>query len=195
MKRYISLVIAAATLAVLAAIPLIARATHQTVWDGDDTKGRLDVRRVDTWGPHGNMGFEIRTFRRWTAFEMWDAGFFVVHVDTIASKRTDYYVLVRSNGNAMEGLLFKDREQERDARLGKVSVWRPDKRSVRFRFPWDDVRMSETRVAVRWYVSSIFSNDYCLNVCIDRAPDSGLVRTIVKPTPTPTPTLTETPSP
>ena len=194
MKRSICVLLAAAMLAALASISLIARATHQRISDPDDTKGRFDIRVVDTWGAHRDMGFEISTIRRWTTAEVWDAGFFGVHVDSRGTSRTDYYVLIRSTGRGLEGLLFKDRERKRDVLLRKVPVWRPDRRSVRFRFPWDHVVVGDTRIFVRWYVSSIFTNDYCLNVCIDRAPDDGTITTIVKPTPTPTVTPTVTPS-
>jgi hypothetical protein len=194
-KRIICSVLAVAALAALAFFPLSASAWHQDVTDPDDTKGRLDIRRVETWGAHRDMGYEIKTFRRWTVAEMWDAGFIAVNVDTWGTARTDYYVLVRSTGRTIEGLLFRDREKKRDYIMRKVKVWRPDRRTVRFRFPWDDVRIPDSRLAVRWFVSSIFSNDYCLNVCIDRAPNSGQVTTMIRPSPTPTPTLTETPTP
>ncbi|MQB01616.1 MAG: hypothetical protein GEU78_15225 [Actinobacteria bacterium] len=179
----------------LLVMPMTVRATHQDLTDGRDTKGRLDIRKVWTWGPHANTGFRIGTFRSWTPKFIWDRGFFVVNVDTFGTSRFDYYVLIRSNGRRMKGLLFRDRAERRDYVIRKVRVWRPDSKSVNFRFPWGDVRFPKRRRHFRWSAQSLFSSDACPSVCIDRVPNKGTVMTTVRPAPTPTATPTDSPAP
>jgi hypothetical protein len=191
LKRWMPNLIAIACLAVLVVGSMSARAAHQDLSDGDDVKGRLDIRRVGMWGPHSNSGFRITTFRSWSTRFVWDSGFFVVNVDSFGTPRFDYYVLVRSTGRRMEGLLFRDRETRRDRMIRKIRVGRPDSKSVSFRFPWNDIRFPEKRRYFRWRAQSLFTNDYCPNVCIDNAPNRGAVRTDVRPEPS----ATATPAP
>jgi hypothetical protein len=187
-KRWTSILIALACLTALVTGSMPASAGHQDPYDGDDVRGRLDIRRVQMWGPHVNSGFRITTFRRWSTRFIWDSGFFVVNVDSFGQPRFDYYVLVRSNGSRMEGLLFRDRETRRDRLIRKVRVWRPTDKSISFRFPWNDIRFPEKRRFFRWNAQSLFTNDYCPNVCIDNVPNKGAVTTTVRPAPTPTAT-------
>jgi hypothetical protein len=183
-KRWACIFIAVAISATPVLLPMLARATHQDPTDGRDTKGRLDIRHVKTWGPHANTGFRIDTYRGWSSRFVWDSGFFVVNVDSFGTPGFDYYVLVRSTGKKMEGLLFRDRTTKRDYRIGKVRVWRPDAKSIKFRFPWGSVRFPERRRFFRWSAQSIFTNDYCPNVCFDDVPNSGVIVTTVRPQPT-----------
>jgi hypothetical protein len=172
--------IAMACLATLVGLPTSATATHQDLSDDRDVKGRFDVRRVEMWGPHSNSGFQIETFRKWRPRIVWDAGFFIVNVDSFGKPRFDYYVMVRSTGRKMQGLLFRDRETKRDFVMRTVRVWRPNSRSVKFRFPWRAVRFPDTRRFFRWNAQSLYTNDFCPNVCIDNVPDNGTIVTTVR---------------
>lgn len=193
MKRWMCIVLAAASVAVLFARPTPVRATHQNLIDPNDVRGRFDIRRVDMWGPHANTGYRIMTFRRWTPKVVWDAGFFIVNVDTFGTRRFDYYVLIRSTGKRMQGLLFRNREPKRDRLITTFRVWRSDERSVKFRFPWKRVWFPEKRTFFRWTAQSLYTNDFCPNVCIDEVPNNGVVVTRVRPEPTAIPTDAPTP--
>jgi hypothetical protein len=189
LKRWISVLIAAASLAALVALPTTAWAHHQDLRDPDDVRGRFDIRRVDHWGRHVGGGWELSTFRKWHPRVVWDAGFFIINVDTFGTSRYDYYVMVRSHGRGMEALLFRDRVEKRDRILRKLAVWRPDAKSVRFRFPWNDVYLPEHRSVYRWNAQSLLTSDACPSVCIDTAPNNQEpVVTRIRPEPAPTPT-------
>lgn len=196
MKRKLILVAAVCAVAAIVVPSLTAGAHHQDLTDGDDTRGLFDIRAVYTWGSHTNMGWQINTFRSWGAFQVWDAGFFVVNVDTRGNPRMDYYLMIRSEGDRLRGLLFRDHQDKRDRIIRRIKVWRPSKKSVRFRFPWGSVFVPETRQVIRWNVQSLWSGDACPSVCIDNVPNAGaVVETRIKPlppTPTPTPTVTPT---
>lgn len=197
MKRSILVWLALACVAALL-VPMFARAHHQDPRDPNDVKGRFDLRRVKTWGSHPNMGYGLVTYGTWTPRIVWDAGYFIVNVDTFGNKRFDYYAMVRSNGKRMEGLLFRDRKEKRDYVMRRFKVWRPDKRTVSFRFPWSSVRFPEKRRFFRWNAQSLYVSDNCPSVCIDKVPDGdALIQTFVRaaPTPTPTPTVTPTVTP
>lgn len=178
---------------------MFARANHQNSKDGNDVKGMLDIRKVQTFGRNKNPGWRIITRSRMTAKAMRDTGFFLVYLDTFGDTRFDYYALVSSKGSKMQGTLWRDPANKRDRRVGKLSVWRSDKRSVSLRVPLGKVNTGgKKRIVYRWFVKTLFTGDNCRRVCIDRAPNnSSLIESNGKPSPSPTdteePDLTESP--
>ncbi|MDQ3940197.1 MAG: hypothetical protein M3238_02475 [Actinomycetota bacterium] len=174
------------TLAVMMAIPLLALARHLDVQDPNDTEGLLDVRRVEVDGTRKRPNWTITTFAAWTAREIWDTGFVIVALDTIGTRRQDYYALVASNGRSLTATLYRDRKQKRDRRITAVPVRRDNRRSLKVTIPLGRTQRRSSRI-YSWYVQTLFSSRECPNVCFDRAPDRGMIS---EPGTEPTPTTT-----
>ena len=184
----------AAFVAVATVVPLLAFANHVDVRDGNDTKGLLDVRRVDLKGSE-RPTWNMITFADWGVVEMFDAGYFLVRLDTFGDARYDYYALVRSDGFGMKGMLMRDRKRKPDYSVGTVNAWHPTRTSVKVRVPLRKMRIGDQRITYGWRVQTLFSSDNCPRVCIDNIPDNEAVReTIPGRGPVVTPTVTVTPT-
>lgn len=172
---------------------MFAKATHQNSKDGNDVKGRLDIRQVNTFGRVQNPDWKIITFARNTATELRDRGFFLVYLDTFGDSRFDYYALVSSNGSRVQGTLWRDPARKRDRKVRKLTVWRADNFSVSVRVPLSKLNTGgKNRLIYRWFVKSLFVGDNCRRVCLDRAPNNG-AHTENNGRPTPSPTGTDNP--
>jgi len=193
-KKWLALV-AAICIGALA-LPLLATAGHETVQDGNDTKGLLDVRRVKV-DYAKRPRWTIVTWRGWTPRRVWDRGYFLVQLDTFGSDRFDYYAFVRSNGRRMIGTLVRDRVSRPDRTVSSVRAFKPSRNKLRVRFPLTKMRIGDKRLSYRWNVQTIFSSNGCPRSCFDFAPDQGAIQEPVpdRVPPTPTPTITETPTP
>ena len=93
----------AAGVALAVALPLLASARHLDVQDPNDTRGLLDVRRVQVVGTD-RPRFTVLTFGRWTTADIYDRGFLLVYLDTFGDERFDYYALLRSVGGSMKAV-------------------------------------------------------------------------------------------
>ena len=178
------------------ALPLLATAQHAVVEDGNDTRGTLDVRRVKldfTSRPRWTIG----TWGPWTVGQVWDRGYFLVHLDTFGSPRMDYYAFIRSDGYAMRGSLVRDRESRPDYTVSSVKASKGSRSTLRVRFPLSKMRIGRQRLSYRWNVQTILSGSRCATSCFDFAPDRGAVEEPIpgRVSPTPTPTITVTPTP
>lgn len=200
-RSAIALVAAAVGAAV--ALPLLAVASHVDVRDGNDTRGLLDVRRIDVRGSE-RPTWNVITFSDWSVDQMFDAGYLLVRLDTFGDARYDYYALVRSDGFGMRGTLVRDRKQKPDFNVGSLDAWHPTRTSVKVRVPLRKMRIGDARVTYGWRVQTLFSSDNCPRVCIDNVPDDAAIREtipgrgpVVTPTVTATPTVvpTDTPTP
>jgi hypothetical protein len=193
MKR---IILATVVLGALA-LPLLALASHIVVHDPNDTRGRLDVRRVEVhrkWRPR----WTVVTWSGWRVRAIFDRGYVLVRLDTFHTERFDYYALVRSIGSRMKATLFRDRRWRSDIPLGPLPVSRPDRSSVKVPIRLSKLRFGRSRRYYRWTVETIFTNRSCPNTCFDHAPNRGAIkepRPGVSPAPTPTPTVSPTPSP
>jgi hypothetical protein len=188
------LVVIACVLA-LGIVPLWAFARHQDVSDGNDTRGLLDVKRVEVDGKRPR--FKIITFAGWNNQEMWDAGYFLVQFDSRGDGRFDHYALVRSNGYGIQATLFRDRQRKSDYRVASLEAWRKGSRSVSVRVPLRKLDIPTARTYYRWIVRSLFTNHNCRATCIDRVPDRGAVRELLidpEPTPSVSPSISVGPS-
>ncbi|HJR44811.1 MAG TPA: hypothetical protein VJ927_04345 [Actinomycetota bacterium] len=191
----LGLVLLAAIVGVASVVPLLAVASHVDVRDPNDTKGLLDVRRVSLKGSE-RPTWNIITFNDWSVVEMFDAGYFLVRLDTFGKARYDYYGLVRSDGFAMRGTLVRDRRSKPDFNVGSITAWHPTRTSVKVRIPLRKMKIGGDRLTYGWRVQTLFSG--CARVCIDDAPDDGGVREQIPgrgPVPTPTITITPTMTP
>ena len=189
-----TLALLAAAVGAAVALPLLAVASHVDVRDGDDTRGLLDVRRVEVSG-NERPTWNVITFSGWTVSEMFDAGYFLVRLDTFGDARYDYYALVRSDGFGMRGTLVRDRKSKPDFNVGSLDAWHPTRAGVKVRVSLRKMRLGDQRVTYGWRVQTLFSSDRCPRVCIDNIPDDRAVReTIPGRGPVVTPTVTVTPT-
>lgn len=193
MRRSVLLAVSAVLLAALAAVPLLAWANHQPATDGNDTRGPLDIRRVEVKGKRLNPKWRVSTFGRWGARSIWDKGFGLIHIDAFGDEHYDHYALVRSNGFALEASLWRDRKKKDDVRAGKLRVARTNKRSFTVQVPLRRLDMPDARVFYRWYAQTIVVAAGCPRSCFDRAPDDGAVTEFI-PQPPPPSTIPPTPS-
>jgi hypothetical protein len=176
-------------------VPVLVLARHIDPRDPNDTRGPLDVKRIDVVRRR-TPRFEIITWRGWTARQIWDHGFGLIRLDTFGSSRFDYYVLVRSTGTRLKGDLFRDRARGPDRRLFAVTTWKASRRSFRVRIPLGRLRMPRSRAEYRWEVQTLFVGSRCRRTCFDFVPNQGAVRegnpfattTTIPPTTIPTTT-------
>jgi hypothetical protein len=191
----LKLVAAASIVGAVALGPFFAGAEQDTHKDPNDTRGRLDVKRVEVAGAK-RVRYKVFTFRRWKPAEVRDRGFVVVFFDTLGNSRFDYYVFARSNGNQMKGSLWRDRSRKKDYKVASLKTWRPSAQSVAIRVSIGQMKWPESRDFYSWRVQTLFSGGECRSVCFDVVPNNGRIavpRPGATPTPTPTPTPTETP--
>ena len=196
------LVLLAALVGVAVVLPLLAVASHVDVRDPNDTRGILDVQRVNVSGS-SRPTWQVITFSDWTVERLWDKGYFLVRLDTFGTARYDYYALVRSNGFGMRGTLVRDRQGKPDFNVSKLTAWHPTRTSIKVRVPLSKMRIGARRFEYFWQIQTLFSNKNCVQICVDDAPnDAGVAEpipgrtpdTVPNPTITPTVTPTATPS-
>ncbi|MFN2488327.1 MAG: hypothetical protein ABR529_01000 [Actinomycetota bacterium] len=174
--------------AVVLAPPLLASAHPVSVRDGNDAKGRFDIRRVKKFGTD-KPGWRVIVRQRWRAREVVDHGYLLTYLDTFGTSRYDYYALIRSDGRRMKGALLRDRARKNDYRVSSLKVWRRDRRSVSMRIPLRRVKTTNKRDHYNWAVQSVYTSPRCKRVCFDRAPnDGGVEEPLGQPAPTPAPT-------
>lgn len=210
--------VAAAVAVIVAAaflIPLFAGARHVDVTDDNDTRGVLDVRRVEVRG-RSRPVFKVITFARWATKRIYDRGNALIYFDTFGNKRFDYYALVRAQKDDLRASLYRDRTVKKDFIIARLDEWRRNHKSLSVKVPLRRMRFGKKRVAYRWSVQTLFTGPRCRRVCFDFAPDRGAVTEprpgatpaptetptgsptatpTATPTPTPTPTATPTPTP
>ena len=193
MKRKVVAVVSIVGAVALA--PWLAGAEQEAYEDPNDTKGRLDVKKVEVAGAK-RVRYKVFTFQSWNPNELRDHGFVIVFFDTFGNNRFDYFALVRSNGDGMNGSLWRDRSRKKDYKVANLKTWRPSARSVGVRVPIGRMKWPASRDHYTWRVQTLFSGGECRSVCFDVVPNDGRI-TVPRPgqTPTPTPTApTPTPS-
>jgi hypothetical protein len=149
-----------------------ASASHVDVDDGNDTRSRLDVRRV----AHSGSDFpkwKISTYNSWTRQQIWDQGYLTVFLDTFGTRRHDYYALVRGGKTGLRATLFRDRKDKPDYKVTELNLSRSSLKSVKVTVPLKKLEVGSSRATYNWYAQTIFSGKSCPKVCFDWAPDVG----------------------
>jgi hypothetical protein len=160
---------------------------HDTDFDDpNDTAGKLDVSQVRL-GHEGPAFWTIVTFARWSINELWDAGYLMVLLDTSNSADPEYYVLIRSDGNALLGSLWRIQSTGPDSYLGTAPVTRQSGRSASVRLRLRRLTFGPHRDYYRWWVITTYTADVCVRTCVDRAPNGDRMRVQWLPTPSPSP--------
>ena len=187
----IAVVLVLVAAVVLAVLP--AGAHHTDFTDGNDVKGRFDVRSVEHAHDARPRKWLVTMFGKWTARNTWDAGYVILNLDTLDGPQMDYYAVVRSDGRRMRATVHRDRSRGKDPVVAKPRAWKSG-RSVGFEIPWSKLKVAEFRADYRWSVQTLWVGGACPATCFDFAPTGGAM--IPQPYPTPTDTVTrQTPAP
>jgi hypothetical protein len=160
------------------------REAHSARFEVQDTAGGpapLDIREVDSDPDAASLGFTIVTWSRWGTRSVRDRDSLLVFLDTLPVPGFDYYVLLRSNGHRIRGVLLRASERKRDRRLARVRSWRSDRRSVSFRLPRRKLQLMGPPRLYAWYAETLVTSRRCKRVCFDRAPDMGAAQETVPP--------------
>lgn len=142
--------------------------------DCDDTD-YMDFRRL-TFG-HGRsesvVRHGIRTLKRWKTKELGGRHGVTIHVhlDTDGDERVERSLRIRRKHGSLWAGMFRGKHLRKSVG-GRIRVWRPDRRSVKVRFPvrmlGDEVRRYRWRV---WWAQRALA---CPGSCsTDSAPDRG----------------------
>jgi hypothetical protein len=170
---------AIAALAVLAALlpapavsrsDLAPRSARLEIQDPREGRAPLDIKEVDSGLERQALRFTIVTWASWRTRAILDRGYLMVHLDPRSGRR--YYVLLRSSGGRMVGILFR-KGSSRDARVETLKVWRSDRASVSVRVPARKLKLEPAGAQYAWRVQALVTDSRCKRVCFDRAPDSG----------------------
>ncbi len=159
----------------LFALSGVAGADPSVLTDPNDANG-LDVSRVTLATDVPPPVWTIRTFRSWTIPKLWDRGYFMVELDTVAGAPPEYRAVARSNGKQIVGALFHVRNDGKNVQIGKVRTHKVDAKSVAIRVPLSKLTFGPDRTSYKWDVVTSYTSGQCGGgVCFDRAPDNGSV--------------------
>ena len=187
----------AAALATVLAMSLVAGAHDTDLVDPNDANGKLDIRSVRL-AHDGRLFWTVVTFARWGVGGMWDSGYIMVMLDTRLSAEPEYYLLIRSNGSALLGSLWRVQATGPDSYLGAATVTRLSGRSASVGMRLRRLSFGPKRTFYRWWVLTLFTNDVCPRTCHDRAPNGTTVlqwRPGMSPGPSPSPSESPSSSP
>jgi hypothetical protein len=153
-----------------------AVARHTSIRDPNDANGVLDMKSVTVRHSSPKAAiWSIGTYKGWSVGRIWDRGFLFVNIDTMFGPPTEYYVLIRSTGRAVQARLFRDSASGNDRLIRSLSVWRWNQRRVAFTLPLRAMNWGPNRNFYRWSVITTMTSKVCPNVCLDAAPNSGSV--------------------
>jgi Ca2+-binding RTX toxin-like protein len=139
-----------------------------SIGDPNDTKGRMDVKRVRSRAGVSPPRWKIVTFSSWTIKGVWDEGYFLVSVDTKGDPDPDYHVLGYSNGKSMVGGLYREKAGGAEVRIGGAAVAKSGARGILVKLPLG--KLDRTRPYFRWSVMTLFTGKKCGTVCFERVP-------------------------
>jgi len=174
--RHLRVLVPTAAVVVLAN-PALAH--HTDLRDTNDVRGKLDIREVHLSHKERPPIWRVVTFQKWRIREIWDLGFVLVFLDTAGSSESDYYALVRSDGERIRASLYRDRREARDVALRGLRTWRVGGRSVSVAVPLRFLEFGPHRTSYLWWAMTLKTGPACHRVCIDLAPDGGAVEQLL----------------
>jgi hypothetical protein len=178
----------AAAVVTVAVVAAIAGAHDTDFNDPDDTRGKLDIKRVRLAHQPGPPLWTLATFGEWRTAEIWDRGYLMVFLDTQGGAGAEHYLLIRSSGTVLEGSLWRLRNVGPDSYLGSVPVDRWSRRSATVQVGLSRLTFGASRAFYRWWTETIFTGELCRRTCHDHAPNGDPVlqwRPGMSPSPSP----------
>jgi RTX calcium-binding nonapeptide repeat (4 copies) len=132
--------------------------------DGNDTRGPVDVRLVDTGGGVGV--WRVAWFGRASKHQLWDVGYAVVSIDSQDGPDFDFHLVARSTGRRIVGLLLRDGLRKP---VAQVAASRTGGRGVWISVGLDQVGLGPERAYYRWAVTTMWGEGRC-RPCFDQVP-------------------------
>jgi len=158
--------------------------------DGNDTHGRLDIRRIvhghRLTGDHSLIRHRLSSRRRWyTRHLQGNPNFINMFLNTDRDKRPERRLTIDVRGNRLFARMDRFPSV---VRVGYADVWRPNKWSpnkwsVSVAFPKSF--LGQGVMAYGWYANTFFhtgGDGPCgtptdvVRTCVDRAPNRGLIK-------------------
>jgi hypothetical protein len=160
--------------AVALAVTGNAQADGKRISDGNDRPGPLDIRSAS----HGHAGSRvvhtISTFNRWRLSDLGPdtRGLFAVEISSDGDRALERVVLIFRRGGQIIARVYRI-SGRRLISLGSGSASKPDGRTVRVSFARS---LIGTTAGYRWKAHSQHrAAGRCNNLCVDHAPNSGLI--------------------
>lgn len=160
-----------ATLTIGLAEPVVAAAETSTITDGNDVRGRLDIRSATQAIRRRSVVHTISTYRPWTSrlLRFQESRFLFIDFDTKAGPRADRIAVVFFYRRKLRTAVLSGRGRF----IGWATAIRRGSRAVTVRIPR---RLLGDPLGYRWIAASEFTaSPNCSHGCLDRAPNRGTV--------------------
>ncbi|MPZ68401.1 MAG: hypothetical protein GEU71_02605 [Actinobacteria bacterium] len=149
-----------------------ASAAKMEISDPNDVRGKLDLRRVIRSG-EDKLTWRLITYKGWSVKEIWSVGTLVVDLDTRFDSAPDYYVTIFPTHDKLKARLFRDRKNKKDYQVGKVKVWRKNRKSASIQLSLSRVKVGDDRATYSWRAQTLYyGSSACSDVCFDMAPQN-----------------------
>jgi hypothetical protein len=151
--------------------PVVAAAETRTITDGNDVRGRLDIRSATQGTRRRSVVHTISTYGTWSGrlLRFQESRFLFIDFDTKAGPRADRIVVVFFYRGKLRAAVLSGRGRF----IGWATAVRPGSRSVTVRIPR---RLLGSPLGYRWIAASEYtSSTVCRRSCLDRAPNRGTV--------------------
>lgn len=170
------------TLAVVSALSVVIAlaapsfAHVQTVWDGNDSPSKLDIK----WAGLAHDGpiwyGAIVMMRATRAAELDTQGDMFIDVDSRGNHKSDYYIWIdHKSGDKLKGGVYKY-TRNGSYKVARAAAWREG--SKWFWFAFHKKAVKQRGGFIRWYASARYfkSRDYYGNITYrwDSTPDRGM---------------------
>ena len=139
--------VAALSLAILAAAPALAN--HTTQQDPRDVHGRLDVAEI-RFDHSPGLRWELLTYRGWKLDQLWDRGYLLVRLDTRGDDDSDYLAMVRSDGEDLVAELYRVRKDGAQVSAGSLETRKQSQRLAWVEVPLNAISIGKGRTSYFW---------------------------------------------
>jgi uncharacterized repeat protein (TIGR01451 family) len=133
--------------------------------DGNDVRGRTDLKGVNSTLDPSNPSWSFGNLRLTTPQRLWDRGFFTVNLDTSGGPEADYVAVARATRRAYKGVLIT----AGGSTIRRLTARRTSPKTVTLWVPLP----SGSRDHYRWWVVSMYVGKGCRRNCLDRIPNQG----------------------
>jgi hypothetical protein len=119
-------------------------------------------------GPNGSKPtWRFVTRRTWSRKTVQDDGFFLIFIDMREGSGPDKFILAKATGRGYVGHVYRIRPGKQEIRKDRVTIRRPNRRSIVIRSAFSKIGLEDGRRVYRWYAMSIFNGQGCRRACFD----------------------------
>jgi hypothetical protein len=153
-----------------------AVADRPKIFDGNDTRSRLDIKRFLLFHVNEQLAFRINAYRDWEPSDL-GRGRIVFSINIDDDPRIERKAVIEFVRREFRPLV-PEVQNGRGEPIGRGHIRRPTDRSVEIRLPRWQLGHSDT---IRTSVAVIGGRGACGHRCRDRAPDRGSVTHVLQP--------------